>query len=205
MRQLLDSFSRDKTDAEDELWERFIPTSDMGWIDVEYAVQRWINVFFFSGDESEYYIPEDNIAKYSTKECIHCQEKAFDLLCRKCVDLYNTKHVEDYCVSCEEADGSPMYCSNCSPAWWAIQHRSQIESLVFERFDENQRCADAETGADREYDYAGATELAREKAYEYLDSIAEIEPQKEKEVVDGLRTPCDCGKNYEDGCECLPF
>lgn len=137
--------------------------------------------------------------------CIHCQEKAFDLLCRKCVDLYNTKHVEDYCVSCEEADGRPDTCSQCSPSFWAIQHRSQIESLVFERFDENQRCADAETGADREYDYAGATELAREKACEYLDSIAEIEPQKEKEVVDGLRTPCDCGKNYEDGCECLPF
>ena len=88
MRQLLDSFGREnKTDAEEALWEQFLPTKDMGWIDgfedVEYAVQRWINVFFFSGDEYEYYIP--------------------------------------------------------------------------------------------------------------------------KEVVDGLRVLCDCGKNYEDGCKCLPF
>jgi hypothetical protein len=137
--------------------------------------------------------------------CIYCQEVSIDCLCNDCVDLYNSHLIEDYCVKCEEADGNPSSCSKCSPSWWAIQHRSNIESLVFERFEENQRCADAETGADREYDYAGAGELSREKACEYLLSIEEIEPQNEKEVVEGLRTPCDCGKNYEDDCNCLPF
>jgi hypothetical protein len=137
--------------------------------------------------------------------CIYCLEASVDCLCNKCIDLYNTRSSEDYCVGCEEADGNPSSCPKCSPSWWAIQHRMQIEDLVFARFDENQRCADAETGADREYDYAGAGEIAREKACEYLHSLAAIEPQKEKEVVDGLQVPCDCGKNYEDGCNCLPF
>lgn len=60
MRQLIDSFGREnKTDAEEALWEHFLPTEDMGWIDIEYAVQRWINVFFFAGDEYEYYIPKE--------------------------------------------------------------------------------------------------------------------------------------------------
>jgi hypothetical protein len=137
--------------------------------------------------------------------CIYCKEVSIDCLCNRCIDLYNTKHVEDYCVSCEQADGKPDTCSKCSPSWWAIQHRSQIKDLVFERFEENQRCADAESGADREYDYAGATKISREKACEYLLSIEEIEPQKEKEVIDGSQVSCDCGKNYEDGCNCLPF
>ncbi len=109
MRQLLDCFSREhKTDAEEALWERFLPTENVGWIDVEYAVQRWINVFFFSGDESEYYIPNEYISKEicicgckrpvdqrcGTEEylddvgaCNTCNAPCFGYICNRCETL----------------------------------------------------------------------------------------------------------------------
>jgi hypothetical protein len=131
----------------------------------------------------EYLIDQEKKNKIPTRECIHCQEQSFDLLCDGCVDLYNTHLIERYCDSCEQRKSKPDKCNKCRPIFWAIQHRSQIESLVLNHFEE--------------------TEIGREGASKYLLSIEEIKPQKE--IVEGLQIPCDCGKNYEGDCECLPF
>lgn len=178
MRQLLCSYAKeDKTEFEEKLWEIFFPPSTPGWVDVEYVVERLINVFFFSGDELEYYIPDEYVDcdeydtreeylidqekknKVPTRECIYCQEeKAFELLCDDCVGLYNTYF------------------------YWAIKHKDIIDSLVLSHFEEN--------------------DLGREEAFKYLFYIEE---KSLKKVGEGLQTSCNCGKNLEGDCECLPF
>jgi hypothetical protein len=134
----------------------------------------------------EYLIDQEKKNKVYLRECIHCQEekaKGFDLLCDDCIDLYNAQLDECYCYSCEQGESKPYKCDKCRSIYYAIQHKDQIESLILNHFEEN--------------------ELGGERAREYLLSIKEIKPPKE--VVEGLQTPCDCGKNYKDGCECLPF
>lgn len=61
IRRALNSVGKEQTEEEEELWERLIPPSSYSaGVDVCDYVDQWINVFFFSGDECEHLIPDED-------------------------------------------------------------------------------------------------------------------------------------------------
>lgn len=125
------------------------------------------------------------------RKCVYCKEASTCILCTGCMKIYHKKFAEVYCVSCEEGCGRTDTCTTCSPAFWANQERSTIESTVFDYFLQG----------DIEQDLS----LAKMFGESYLHSLDSLK-RSQPELVGVESLPnCDCGKNWEDGCNCLPF